>query len=65
MPQGFAFPSPPLLGAASPDRHRLQPGSGPGLLVFGRLADGFSMSDARAELTTVGDQMAAVSPDTH
>ena len=43
----------------------LQPGPGLGLYVFGRLADGFSISDAQAELNTVGDQMAAAFPQAH
>src|SRR3982750_4293363 len=65
MPQAFAFPI----------RHRYwvplrltgadqQPGAGPALYVLGRLADGFSLSGARAELATVGDQMAPPFPQT-
>jgi putative ABC transport system permease protein len=66
MPQGFAFPV--AHGYWVPLRFigaELQPGAGQPLYVFGRLADGFSMSDARAELATVGDQMAAAFPQTH
>ena len=66
MPEGFAFPVAhrywvplSLTGA------ELQPGPGPDLYVFGRLADGFSMSDAQAELATIGNQMAAAFPQTH
>jgi predicted permease len=66
MPQGFAFPV--AHGYWVPLRFtgaELQPGSGFALYVFGRLADGFSMSDAQAELNTVGDQMAAAFPQTY
>jgi predicted permease len=67
MPKGFAFPVahsywvPLRFNSAE-----LQPGNaGRPVYVFGRLADGFSMSDANAELATVGDQMAAAFPQTH
>jgi predicted permease len=33
--------------------------------VFGRLAPGFSLQDARSEAATAGEQMAAALPDTH
>ena len=60
MPQGFGFPINyhywvPLY--VSPDIGADR------LLVFGRLADGFSMRDARAEVTAVGDRMAADRPN--
>jgi putative ABC transport system permease protein len=66
MPQGFAFPVAhrywvPLRFTGA----ELQPDAGLAVYVFGRLADRFSMSDARAELATVGDQMAAAFPQTH
>ena len=65
MPQGFAFPVnhrywvPLNLTGAD------QPGSGPPLYVFGRLAGGFSMREASTELMTIGDQTAAAFPKTH
>jgi predicted permease len=62
MPPGFAFPV----------RHRLwvplRPSSTdttPSLHVFGRLVAGSSIEDARAELASIGDRMAAASPRTH
>jgi predicted permease len=60
MPQGFGFPINyrywvPL--TVSPDIEADR------LFVFGRLADGFSMKDARAEVTAVGDRMAADLPN--
>ena len=41
------------------------PRSGPTVIAFGLLAPGQSMKTAQAELTTVGRQVAAQSPDTH
>ena len=62
MPQGFGFPVNyrywvPL--RVSPDIGNDQ------LRVFGRLADGFSLKEARAEIAAVGDRMAAAFPETH
>lgn len=60
MPQGFGFPVSykywvPLY--VSPDIGNDR------LFVFGRLADGFSMKEARAEVTAVDDRMAAALPN--
>jgi predicted permease len=62
MPQGFGFPVNyrywvPL--RVSPDivNDRLR--------VFGRLADGFSLKEARAEIAAVGDRMATVAPQAY
>ncbi len=41
------------------------PGAGPPLNVFGRIADGYSLSQARAELTAIGQGMAAAFPQSH
>lgn len=38
---------------------------GPGVRVFGRLAPGATLAEARAELTALGGRMAAEHPDTH
>jgi putative ABC transport system permease protein len=59
MPQGFGFPINykywvPLY--VSPDMGDDR------LFVFGRLADGFSMKDARAEVIAAGDRLAASLP---
>jgi predicted permease len=66
MPEGFRFPVNhrywiPL---------RMNPldypvGGGPWINVFGRLAEGYTMRNAQAELTAFGDRMAAAYPDTH
>ena len=66
MPEGFAFPI--LHRAWVPLRitgSDATPGNGPSLHVFGKLADGYSLGDARAELTAVGERLAAAFPDTH
>jgi predicted permease len=65
MPEGFLFPVnhrfwvPLRLDAIA------GPGEGGSLDVFGRLADGFTLGEARAELTTVGRRVAATYPETH
>jgi predicted permease len=40
-------------------------GAGPEIRMFARLADGATIEQAQAELTTVGRRMAAAYPDTH
>jgi predicted permease len=59
MPQGFTFPVNysywvPLRVASEIGEDRLR--------AFGRLADGFSLIDARAETSAMGDRMAATFP---
>ena len=66
MPEGFAFPINhrywvPL---RTTDIER-SPSADPSVTVFGRLADGVSLDDARAELTTIGERLAAALPQTH
>jgi predicted permease len=66
MPEGFAFPI--LHRAWVPLRFTgadANPGAGLSLHVFGRIADGFSISEARAELAAVGERMASAFPQTH
>jgi len=63
MPEGFAFPVrqnlwTPLRVQELPQ----EPGRGPGLRVFGRLAPGIELPAARAELTAFGSQIAAQFP---
>lgn len=66
MPEGFAFPmyhrmwTPFRADPLSYERRQ-----GPGIFVFGRLAPGFTLEDAQAELTAFGQRMAAASPQTH
>ena len=66
MPERFAFPVAhdlwvPLRVAALEHPRR----AGPAIQVFGRLAPGVSMDEARAELTTLGRRAAAEFRDTH
>jgi predicted permease len=66
MPEGFAFPI--RHGSWVPLRLTdldANPGGGPPLNVFGRIADGYSLSQARAELTGIGQGMAADFPQSH
>jgi putative ABC transport system permease protein len=66
MPEGYAFPVshdlwvPLRLDAL--DHARRQ---GPGITIFGRLADGASLDEARAELATVGQRAQVAWRDTH
>ena len=66
MPEGFAFPVnhrfwTPL--RIDPRGHKR--GEGPSIYISGRLAPGFDLAAAQAELTVIGDRMAAQFPDTH
>lgn len=66
MPEGFGFPLShqfwtPL--RAEPVQYAL--GEGPALYVFGPLAEGFTLAEARAELETIAERIAASSPETH
>jgi predicted permease len=66
MPKGFGFPVAeriwaPLRGDAA----ALVPRTGPAVSVFGRLAPGASIDEARAELAVVGARLSASNPETH
>ena len=66
MPEGFLFPRHDQIWIplrADPIDYRR--GDGPELLVFGRLADGISVEQARTEVRTVSQRMALEYPDTH
>ena len=66
MPEGFLFPWRDYLWLPLRDRPAdFERGQGPAIVVFGRLADGFSVDDARAELETIGARMAGAYPETH
>lgn len=66
MPEGFRFPGneelwvPLRENAGSYER-----GDGPAVLAFGRLAQGFEVEAAQAELTAIGARMAAEFSATH
>ena len=66
MPEGFAFPI--MHGCWVPlglTEFDANPGGGQPLNVFGRIADGYSLSQVRAELTAIGQGMAAAFPQSH
>jgi predicted permease len=66
MPEGFLFPINDHLWLPLRDQPTdYERGMGPDILMFGRLADGVSLEEAQAELSTVGLSMAAQFPDTH
>ena len=66
MPEGFGFPvSQRIWTPLRVDGSTLAPRTGPAVSVFGRLAPGASMDDARAELGAIGARVAAASPETH
>ena len=66
MPQGFGFPmNERLWTPLRTDGTTLAPNSGPSVSIFGRLAPGASLDDARAELGVVGARAAATDPETH
>jgi predicted permease len=66
MPEGFGFPvnqriwAPLRANGAS-----LPPRTGPGASIFGRLAAGASIEDARAELSAIDARLASSYPETH
>jgi len=66
MPKGFAFPMNHQLWAPL----RLRPslyarGESPAIEVFGRLASGVSLDEARQQITTIGQRLAAEDPKSH
>jgi predicted permease len=68
MPDGFAFPVnhrywTPL--RANGDLSEYRHGAGPSLFVAGRLAAGFDLAAANAELSVIGKRIAAQFPDSH
>src|SRR5699024_1367903 len=66
MPEGFAFPvAHELWTPLRPAAHAPTPRQGPGITIFGRLAPGVALDEARAELATLGRRAAAAQPHTH
>ena len=66
MPEGFGFPVNQRIWAPlRVDGSTLPPRTGPNASVFGRLAAGASLDDARAELGAIGARLAATYPETH
>ena len=66
MPEGFGFPVNQRIWAPlRVDGSTLAPRTGPVVSIFGRLAPGASLDDARAELDVIGARLATVFPETH
>ena len=66
MPEGFKFPM--AHDAWTPLRVAVldaAPRRGPGVTIFGRLAPGATVEDAKAELTVLGRRAARELPETH
>ncbi|HWP69920.1 MAG TPA: ABC transporter permease [Gemmatimonadaceae bacterium] len=66
MPEGYAFPeSHEMWLPLRTDVVGVEPRQGPPIVVFGRLPSGTTLENARAELTTLGQRLAAEHPATH
>jgi predicted permease len=66
MPKNFTFPlSHELWTPFHPNPNAYGQREGPGIYVFGRLADGATMEQAQAELEKIGRRAAAEFPKTH
>jgi len=66
MPEGFGFPvNHRIWTPLRVDGTTLAPRTGPQLTVFGRLAPGASLDDARTELGVIGARLAATNAETH
>ena len=66
MPEGFGFPmNQRIWTPLRIDPSTVAPRSGPTVTVFGRLAPGKSLEEARAELGAIGARFAADHPATH
>ena len=66
MPDGFAFPvNHRIWTPLKVDLSEYERGKGPSIFISGRLARGMNLDGANAELTVIGNRMAAEFPDTH
>lgn len=66
MPPGFGFPvAHRIWTPLRVDGTTGLPRTGPPLTVFGRLAPGTSLDEARTELGVIANRLASASPDTH
>jgi predicted permease len=66
MPEGFGFPvNERIWTPLRVDASTLAPRTGPAVSIFGRLAPGASIDQARAELSVIGARLSASDPDTH
>jgi predicted permease len=66
MPEGYKFPvAHELWMPLRVSEYERTPGAGPSVTIFGRLAPGATLDDARAELATIGQRMAVEHRATH
>ena len=66
MPENFRFPvNHQYWSALQLEPARYERGEGPSITMFGRLAPGYTLEEAQAELTTFGERASAMWPDTH
>lgn len=66
MPEGFGFPvNQRIWTPLRIDASALAPLTGPAVSIFGRLAPGASIADARAELGTIAARVAATNPEVY
>ena len=66
MPEGFGFPvSQRIWAPLRIDGSVIAPRTGPNVSVFGRLASGASIDEARAELGAIGARVSISNPETH
>lgn len=66
MPKGFGFPlNHSYWTAFREDPADYAPGGGPAIYVSGRLAPGYTLEDARAELSVIGERLATEFHETH
>ena len=66
MPEGFGFPvNQRIWTPLRVDGSLLAPRTGPAVSIFGRLAPGASMGEARTEMSAIAARIAAINPETH
>ena len=66
MPEGYAFPiAHEMWLPLRTDVAGVEPRRGIPIIVFGRLANGMTIENAQAEITTIGQRLAAEHPTTH
>jgi putative ABC transport system permease protein len=66
MPPGFRFPlSDEYWVPLVLDPTQYERGGGPAIFVFGRLADGVTLTQAQTELSTIGHRLEAAYPEKH
>jgi predicted permease len=66
MPEAFEFPvNHGYWTPLTADPGDVGPGEGPAVFISGRLAPGYDIDDAHAELTRIGERLASTSQETH